>query len=84
MRNSLAAMTALATLGTAGLSLRADMDSIFWQEAGRLKSVQRRSSLADCFCVTLARRVGGEIVTSDHHEFDRIAALALCPIRFIR
>jgi predicted nucleic acid-binding protein len=49
-------------------------------------SVQARGriSLADCFALALAERVGGTLVTSDHHEFDPIVPLAICPILFIR
>lgn len=79
-----AAQTAVQTLLKAGIVPRADMDDAFWQDVGRLKSVHRRVSLADCFCIALARRVGGELLTADHHEFDRIVPFRLCPVRFIR
>jgi predicted nucleic acid-binding protein len=46
--------------------------------------VSARISLADCFGIALARRVGGELVTSDHHEIDPILPLRLCPLQFIR
>lgn len=68
----------------AGLTVRADMDPEFWEAAGLLKARQHRVSLADCFCVTLARRLGGRILTCDHHEFDRVAPLGLCPVEFAR
>ena len=29
-------------------------------------------------------RVGGGVVTSDHHEFDAVAPLGIVPVRFIR
>lgn len=41
-------------------------------------------SLADCFAPALAIRTGGTLVTSDHHEFDAIVPLGLCPTLFIR
>jgi predicted nucleic acid-binding protein len=63
---------------------REDMDPAFWQDAGRHKASYRRISLADCFCLALARRVAGELVTSDHREFDPIAPLGLCRVSFIR
>jgi len=34
--------------------------------------------------IAVTNRVGGEFVTADHHEFDRIAASGICRIRFIR
>jgi len=67
-----------------GLVPRSDLDTDFWQQAARHKSVHRRVSLADCFCIALAQRVGGELVTSDHHEFDAIAPLGICQVLFIR
>jgi hypothetical protein len=38
--------------------------------------------IADCFALTLAIYENGTLVTSDHHELDRLAQL--CPILFIR
>jgi len=75
---------AIQLLETAGISMREDMDATFWQDAGRLKATYVRISLADCFCLALARRVGGEALTADHHEFDALVPHGLCPIHFIR
>lgn len=66
-----------------GLRLCDDMDKPFWQQAGRYKARYRRISLADCFCLTLAGRIQGEVVTCDH-EFDPVAASGACGVRFIR
>jgi predicted nucleic acid-binding protein len=60
------------------------MDALFWQDAGRLKSVHRRISLADCCAAALARRLSGELVSADHHELDPLAAAGVISIRFIR
>lgn len=79
-----AALGAVDDLLGAGLLARVDMGRPFWQEAGRLKSAHRRVPLADCLCLALARRVGAELLTADHHEFDAIVASAPCAIRFIR
>jgi PIN domain nuclease of toxin-antitoxin system len=79
-----AAQTALATLAAIRVLPRADMDPDFWQQVGRHKATYRHISIADCFCIALAQRLGGEAVTSDHHEFDPLVPLGLCPIRFIR
>ena len=54
--------------------IREDMDIAFWRQAGRYKAIIHRVSLADCFAITLANRIGGELVTSDHREMDPIAA----------
>lgn len=60
------------------------MDTIFRQEAGNLKVNPGKLSLADCFALALTIRIGAMLVTSDHHEFDRIAELGRCQILFIR
>ena len=74
----------MATLLTGGLTLRSDLDTAFWQRVGELKVSPGRLSLADCFALALAQETGGTLVTSDHHEFDPIMSLGLCPILFIR
>ena len=53
-----------------GVILRDDMDTEFWQDAGELKAVHKRVSLADCCAIALANRLNAELVTSDHHELD--------------
>lgn len=66
-----------------GVIERGDMDPALWRTAGALKA-GRRVSLADAIGVALALRLGAEFVTSDHHEFDVLAAAGTCPILFIR
>ena len=61
-----------------------DFPSDLWMAAARLKSVHWRISLADCFLIALAQRIAGEVVTADHHEFDRLVPLDIVPIRFVR
>jgi PIN domain nuclease of toxin-antitoxin system len=78
------AQTVLQTLFATALIAREDFDRAFWEEAGRYKSAYRRISLADCCAVALTLRVGGELVTCDHHELQRLADDGVCPIRFIR
>jgi predicted nucleic acid-binding protein len=78
-----AADGALADMKTLGLVERDDLDEPFWKEAGKLKAAGK-ISLADCFAVALTNRVGGTLLTSDHHELDRIAAAGICSITFIR
>jgi len=75
---------AIEDLKSSGVIPRGDIDEEFWQEVGRYKGNIRRVSLADCFAIALANRVEGELATSDHGEFDPIAAQNICRIRFIR
>ena len=67
-----------------GVVLRDDMDIEFWQEAGELKAIHKRVSLADCCAIALAKRLDAELVTSDHHELDALADLGVCKILFFR
>jgi len=68
----------------AGVFVRDDMDTGFWQAAGDIKAAHARVSLADCFCIALANRLGVEVWTTDRHEFEPIAEKQLCKVRFIR
>ena len=79
-----AAHTAIADLESMGLVVREDMDSQFWQQAGKYKATIRKVSLADCFAMALANRIQADLYTSDHHEFDPIAASGICSVKFIR
>ena len=74
----------IAALLAGGLVLRTDLDTAFWQSVGDLKINPGKLSLADCFALVLAQQEQGTLVTSDHHEFDPIVPLNLCPILFIR
>ena len=74
----------MATLLAGGLTLRTDMDTAFWQRVRELKVSPGRLSLADYFALALAEGTSGTLVTSDHHEFDPIVPLGLCPILFLR
>lgn len=66
------------------LKVREDLDPALWQQAGRYKAELRHVSLADCFCLALAKRVSGTVVSTDHHEFDTVAEQGIVPIKFIR
>ena len=77
------AVRALDDLQSVGVIAREDMDRSFWQEAGTHKA-KGRISLADSFAVALAQRLDGEVVTSDHTEFDSIAENGICPVIFFR
>ncbi|MCI0695703.1 PIN domain-containing protein [candidate division KSB1 bacterium] len=79
-----AAHTAIADLESMGLVVREDMDSQFWQEAGKYKATIKKVSLADCFAMALTNRIQADLYTSDHHEFDPIAASGVCSVKFIR
>ncbi|MCA1631638.1 MAG: type II toxin-antitoxin system VapC family toxin [Acidobacteria bacterium] len=78
-----AADDAIGDIRTLGLAERGDFDEPFWKEVGKLKA-KGKISLADCFAITLTNRVGGRLLTSDHHEMDSIAAAGICNITFIR
>jgi predicted nucleic acid-binding protein len=71
-------------LQASGLEIIAALPPDLWREAGRIKAELRRLSLADCFAMALTLQENGILVTSDHREFDPVAAAGLCPIHFIR
>jgi uncharacterized protein with PIN domain len=77
------ARNALATLYADGVRPRQDMAPEFWMDVGRIKA-RGRIALGDCFCVALARAIGGEAETSDHAEFDPLVPDGVCPVLFIR
>ncbi len=78
-----AAEQALADVEPLGIVARHDLDAELWKQVGAYKADLGGLSLADCFCLALATRVNGEIVTSDH-GFDKVVERNLCPVRFIR
>jgi predicted nucleic acid-binding protein len=82
--NRQAAESAVTDLLSLGIEERNDMDSEFWREAGRLKAVHRRVSLADCCALALAKRLGASLVSADRHEFEPLLAAGICPIELIR
>lgn len=55
-----------------GILVVDDMSEPFWQDAGYLKAVIKRISLADCFGLITARNFNAQFVTSDHHELDAV------------
>ena len=77
------ATQAIEDLLAAGVIVREDMGRPFWSRVGQLKAMGR-ISIADCFCTALAQELSGQVVTSDHHEFDPLVPLGICPIHFIR
>ena len=77
------AQQTIQNLFTDGVIERRDMNRRFWQRVGELKA-RGRISLPDCFCISLAQELGGEVVTSDHGEFDPLVPLGIVPINFIR
>ena len=81
--NEAAAEGAVSTILGLKVVVREDMDSVFWRDVGQLKRAHTLA-LGDCFCVALAMRLGGEVVTSDHHEMNALVPLKICPILFIR
>jgi len=81
--NEPVAWQALQDLATAGVIERRTLTQKFARRVGQLKA-RGRISLADCFCIVLAQDIGGQVVTSDHGEFDAIVPLDIVPIKFIR
>ena len=78
------ATSAIRDLAKAGIYTRRDLGASFWKGVGLLKGNIRRVSLADCFAIQLSKRVGGSVVTSDHHEFDPLVGRRICDVTFIR
>ena len=78
------AQAAISAVARPGVGFRPDMDSVLWEEAGRIKSQHRRVSLADCFAIALTNRLRAELVSADQHELDPLAAASVVPIRFFR
>ena len=77
------AQKALTDIASLGIQIRSDLDDSFWQDIGRIKA-RHRLSLADGFAVALARRVGCELVTSDHHELEPLTQAGVCLVNFFR
>jgi PIN domain nuclease of toxin-antitoxin system len=66
-----------------GIIVRDDNDTAYWKEAATFKG-RHAIALPDAFCLTLARRLGGTVVTTDPTEFDPLLPFGYCPILFIR
>ena len=81
--NQQTADKAIEDLIADGVIIREDMDMDFLRMISSLKS-RGRISLADCFCIALAQRLSGEVVTTNHHEFDALVPLNIVSINFIR
>lgn len=79
-----AAVTLVEALEGIGIQVIGTMDRRLWERAGRLKASLRRVSLADCIAMALTLETDATLVTTDHHELDRIAAEGVCPILFLR
>ena len=67
-----------------GVNIRSDLDDAFWRAIASYKATIRRISLADCFVLALANKLGGTVLTSDRKEFEPVMILNICPITFIR
>ena len=77
------AESSIQSLIATGVVPRQDIDELFWKEVGSFKG-RHAMSLPDAFCLTLARRLNGVVVTKDHGEFDPLIPLGYCQILFIR
>jgi len=65
------------------ITINAEITDEIFYEAGRLKALYK-ISLADSFALAQALVLGGELLTSDHHEFDSIERLEPIVFRWIR
>lgn len=79
-----AALEAIHDLLRVGVIQNFDVGGEFWQAAASVKAVHRRVSLADCFAITLTNKLGGTLLTADHHELDSLAAQGVCAVQFFR
>lgn len=77
------AYTLIESLYRARVQPREDMDTAFWRQIGRDKGTYQ-CALGDCFGLVLARRLGGQLITADHHEMDAVDAQESGRILFIR
>lgn len=78
------AQEALIRLADAGIRFREDFGPHFWQDAARIKSNYPHVSLANCFGLALARRLGCSFLSIDHDELNTIHADEVCPVKFVR
>jgi len=76
--------TAIADLSRSGIDINRDLDDKFSREVGQLKMKLQSPSLADCFCVALAIRLGATLLTADRPDFEPDAREGLCAVQFIR
>lgn len=83
MKDAAYAERILDLLAKAGVATRGDFDRDFLKDASHLKTLYKMS-LADTFAVALARRLGVELISTDHHELDALAVAGVCRITFIR
>ncbi len=66
------------------ITVRDDIDKEFWKQIGDYKAEIKRISLADFFCMVLAKRLNSILITADHHEFDTIYTTGIVSVKFIR
>lgn len=75
-------------LTQAGVMVRSDLDTAFWQDVATIIATQRgsghRLALGDACGVALARREGADFYTTDRGELSPVAAAGLCNVIFIR
>jgi predicted nucleic acid-binding protein len=83
------ARAAISTLFTDGVLAREDMEQPFWEDIAEMIVLARATPgltlpIADAFGIAMARRLGCELVSSDHKDLDPLLPLGLCAVRFIR
>ncbi len=77
------AQSLVQDIADAGIETRTDLDTNFLRDLSFLK-VSHKMSLADTFGIALARRLGCQFASTDHHELDAVRAAGVCDVLFIR
>jgi len=78
------AEAALSTLFATGMEVDRDLSDELLTIAARLKATQAPIALGDTFAVAAAIRRGATLVTTDRGELEKVAAVGVCQIEFLR
>jgi predicted nucleic acid-binding protein len=73
----------LANLKKGPVAINPEISDDIFAAAGRMKAVYR-ISLADSIALAQALTTGGELLTADHHEFDKIEGIEPISFNWIR
>jgi predicted nucleic acid-binding protein len=73
----------LSNLKKGPVSINSEISDDIFAAAGRLKA-SYKISLADSFALAQAIVTGGELLTADHHEFDKIEGIEPISFNWIR
>ncbi len=73
---------AIRDIKAVGVLILEDLDEAFWKDAAGHKA-RRRVSPPDAVAISLANRLGGEVVTCDR-DFEAIQQAGVCRVMFFR